>query len=247
MASNGDWMNSLGAAFLNQQGDVMNAVQVLRSEALAAGNLVSNDQQQVVVDGGTIEIIPSDPNNIFPPIYDPNVVYQQEVIVPGTTYVPLIRFWHGIPCGVWLHDDLDWHDRRVYVGSWGINRPWWNHDRGGGPHDYTHDRPGLYATNQNITINIHNRVVSEKGGAWSRQSYDPQKPMPRFTERRGAPAPSPGPRQGTGYEPNARPAAGGVIASYNHAPVASRESERGRESVQQSGVRPGCARATRTK
>ena len=186
MASNGDWMNSLGAAFLNQQADVMTAIQVLRSQAMAAGNLVSNDQQQVIVDQGVIEIIPTDPQNIYPPIYDPTLVYQPAVVVAGGIYVPLIHFWRPIRCGLWLHHDLDWHDHTVYVGSWGVNRPWWNHDRGGGPFDYTHDQPGLYASNANISVNVHNRVVNVKGGAWNRQMHDPQKPMPKFVQHPGA-------------------------------------------------------------
>ena len=52
MASNGDWMNDLGSAFINQQGDVMSAVQNLRGEALAAGTLTSTPQQTVLNQDG---------------------------------------------------------------------------------------------------------------------------------------------------------------------------------------------------
>lgn len=235
--NNVDLMNNLGAAFLNQQADVMAAVQVLRGQAQAAGNLVSNDEQQVVTDDqGDIEIIPADPQNIYPPIYDPALVYQSPVVVPGVDYVPLIRYWHPIRTGEWLHHDLDWHDHSIYLGSWGVNRPWWNHDRNGGRFDYTHDRPGLYASNNNFNVNVHNRVVNVRGGAWTRQMHDPQKPMPRFTAR---PAARPTyVRPGRGYEPRGavqRPGAGG-IAGYNHAPSVAAESNRGRESLNRSGI-----------
>src|ERR1700742_2336793 len=42
-----DWTEQLGDAFLAQQPDVMNAVQKLRAEAQAAGNLQSTPQQSV--------------------------------------------------------------------------------------------------------------------------------------------------------------------------------------------------------
>ena len=43
------WTQRLGDAFLAQQKDVMDTVQGLRQQAQAAGNLASNDKQQVVV------------------------------------------------------------------------------------------------------------------------------------------------------------------------------------------------------
>ena len=48
MDSKYDWTVSLGQAFINQQQDVMDAIQRLRAEAEAAGNLVSSAQQQVI-------------------------------------------------------------------------------------------------------------------------------------------------------------------------------------------------------
>lgn len=58
LAAHVDWMNDLGEAFLNQQSDLMTAVQNLRAEAWSAGNLASNDDQQVIEDGNIIQIIP---------------------------------------------------------------------------------------------------------------------------------------------------------------------------------------------
>ena len=45
-----DWTQKLGDAFLAQQSDVMDAVQVLRNKAKAQGNLESNKQQKVIVE-----------------------------------------------------------------------------------------------------------------------------------------------------------------------------------------------------
>src|SRR6202522_887657 len=48
MDKNLSWTSSLGDAYYNQQSDVMNAVQVMRQRAQAAGNLKSTPQQSVV-------------------------------------------------------------------------------------------------------------------------------------------------------------------------------------------------------
>src|ERR1039457_5006903 len=58
MDENLDWTTELGQAFLNQQPDVMDAIQRLRWSAYNLGNLQSPPQQQVIVDGGDIEIVP---------------------------------------------------------------------------------------------------------------------------------------------------------------------------------------------
>src|SRR5262249_21926213 len=47
MDENLDWTQSLGDAFVNQQSDVMAAVQRMRDEAYKAGNLKSGPQQTV--------------------------------------------------------------------------------------------------------------------------------------------------------------------------------------------------------
>jgi hypothetical protein len=47
MDKNLSWTSSLGDAYMNQQQDVMDAVQVMRQRAETAGNLKSNSQQKV--------------------------------------------------------------------------------------------------------------------------------------------------------------------------------------------------------
>jgi len=95
------WGQQLGDAFLAQPEDVMAAVQRLRGKAQAAGNLASNQYQQVTVqaadagaapapvaggDGGgsvegvaapaqTIVIEPADPAVVYVPSYNPTTVY----------------------------------------------------------------------------------------------------------------------------------------------------------------------------
>ena len=51
MDKNLAWTSSLGDAYVNQQQDVMNAVQVLRERAEKSGNLKSNSQETVTTQG----------------------------------------------------------------------------------------------------------------------------------------------------------------------------------------------------
>jgi hypothetical protein len=87
------WVQRLGDAFLAQSDDVMNSVQRLRHQAQAAGNLQSNQYQNVTVQaapapssaGGTgqsaaagnttIIIEPADPQVVYVPSYNPNTTY----------------------------------------------------------------------------------------------------------------------------------------------------------------------------
>jgi hypothetical protein len=67
MDDNLNWTTQVGQAFQNQQQEVMDSVQRLRTDAYNLGNLQSTPQQQVVDDNGYIEIIPSNPNDLYVP------------------------------------------------------------------------------------------------------------------------------------------------------------------------------------
>ncbi len=73
-----DWTWRLGEAVVAQQNDVVNAVEAFRNTAYAAGNLRSDDYQQVSRDEGVIEITPVNDDIIYVPYYEPEhvVVYQ---------------------------------------------------------------------------------------------------------------------------------------------------------------------------
>src|SRR5579864_439568 len=82
MDKNLSWTSSLGDAYMNQQKDVMDAVQVMRQRAEAAGNLKSNSQEKVQKKRKTVIIEPANPEVVYVPAYDPWIVY-------------------GAPLGVW--------------------------------------------------------------------------------------------------------------------------------------------------
>lgn len=144
-----DWTVSLGQAFVNQQQDVMDAIQRLRVEAQAANNLVSTPQQQVVDEGGTISIVPAVPDVIYIPQYDPLVVYVEQ---PYPSY-GFVTFGAGFTIGVWLNRDCDWHRRRVYYHGW-RGSGWIGRAR---PH--VHDRNHIYINNRFSVINVNRRVM----------------------------------------------------------------------------------------
>ncbi len=69
------WTQNVGDAFLAQQADVLDSIQRLRRQAQNAGNLNSNTQQNIVQQGQTIVIQPTQPEVIYVPAYNPTAVY----------------------------------------------------------------------------------------------------------------------------------------------------------------------------
>jgi hypothetical protein len=120
MASNMDWTANLGDAFLNQPEDVANSIQRLRWRARSVGNLVSNSEQSVIIEGDYIQIVPAQPQYVYVPQYDPSIVY-----VEGTTLnsPPFVTFGFGLVIGGWLSMDFDWGHHHVIYHGW--NHPGW--------------------------------------------------------------------------------------------------------------------------
>jgi len=82
LTKNLSWTSTLGEAYHNQPNDVMAAVQKLRAEAKAAGNLKSGSQIKVVQQSPDVIVIePANPQVVYVPQYNPAVVY-------GTPYQP---------------------------------------------------------------------------------------------------------------------------------------------------------------
>jgi hypothetical protein len=71
MDKNLSWTSSLGDAYYNQQQDVMDAAQVMRHKAEAAGALKTTPQEVVQEEGPDIDIVPAAPDVVYVPAYDP--------------------------------------------------------------------------------------------------------------------------------------------------------------------------------
>lgn len=120
MDNNLPWTTEVGQAFINQQQDVMDSVQRLRTEAYNEGNLQSTAQQQVDDDNGDIEILPADDSDIYLPDYQPGAIYSQAGYP--------ITFGTAFPIGVWLYGDFDWRHHHIVYWDHDHPRPagWWH-------------------------------------------------------------------------------------------------------------------------
>lgn len=123
----------IGDAFIADQKRVLDTVQKLRDKAHDAGNLKSNEQQNVTVEqAGTptqvIVIESSDPQVVYVPAYDPGVVYGSwwyPYYPPPYYYQPPyyrpgagLAFGLGVACGAawgYAWGDCDWHGGDVDI------------------------------------------------------------------------------------------------------------------------------------
>ncbi len=92
LADDIQWTTELGNAFLAQQSEVMDAVQVMRKKAKDKGALESNEQQKVetqVVEKKEVIVVQSaNPEVIYVPSYSPTVVYGAPVYPYPPIYYP---------------------------------------------------------------------------------------------------------------------------------------------------------------
>jgi hypothetical protein len=143
-----DWTTSLGQAYVYQSTDVITSIQRLRALAYSAGNLVSNQQQQVIVDGNYIRIDPFQPQFIYVPTYDSNIVYARRSSYYGGVNPASIFFGVGFAIGAWLNSDYDWPGHRIYYHGW----------QGGGW--VARSRPNVRITNVYVNNNYRNIQVN---------------------------------------------------------------------------------------
>jgi hypothetical protein len=118
-----DWTEQLGNAVLDQQTDVLDMIQQIRAEATASGYLQSDEQQAVTQQGDTVIIESAQPEVIYVPTYDPQVVVEQNYdtypepvySTPYPSYyAPGATFFAGAMTGAvfaygfdWDNDDID--------------------------------------------------------------------------------------------------------------------------------------------
>jgi hypothetical protein len=151
LAKNLTWTSSLGEAYHNQPSEVMSAIQKLRAQAKAAGNLKSTSQMRVVQQTPqTIVIEPANPQVVYVPIYNPAVIYGTPYVVPGYTAgdvaaAGVLGFGAGIALGAfaggggwgWNSWNCDWHGGVVAYnrGAFYGNSAWHGGYYNGGYHD----------------------------------------------------------------------------------------------------------------
>ncbi len=232
MNANLQWTQALGVAFLNQQADVMQAIQRLRAQALAAGTLQSTPQQQIISENGLIWIEPANPLVIYVPLYDPYLVYSRPTVIYSGPY---LTFSIGFVIGTWLNNSCDWHNKWIITGrSW---HPYWRRDSRG---QWIRNHP-IYPGNNQRPGPARSLPVR-----WTRNPREPLPALPPNVAQPGAvrqylgwpghypvnrpappfrPANIPG-----GFRPQPPPGVfGGIYRSDNNA---IRAENRGRQSLQ---------------
>lgn len=154
MASKPDWVTQIGNAFLAQPDDVMDSVQRLRKQAQSAGNLKTSEQQKVIVEQSTIQIVPANPQVVYVPTYNPTVVYgawpypayPPVYVPPPPGYAIATGFMTGLAFGAGV---------AVANSLWG-GFNWNNHDVN-------------INVNRYNNINVNNRITSNTSTAnWNR-------------------------------------------------------------------------------
>jgi len=120
------WTSELGDANMNQADDVQNAIQVMRKKAEDAGNLKTTPQQTVQNQGSTVEIQPTDPQVVYVPDYDPELIYGYPVgLWPG--FYP----WWGVG-GPYLSFGIGYGIGPFFGFGWGWPAWGFHWGRGGG-------------------------------------------------------------------------------------------------------------------
>ncbi len=136
MSEDLDWTQLLAEAIVNQQDDVLSAIQQLREEAVANGVIKSDDKVKVVKQQETIIIQPASTEVIYVPQYAPEMLYD-----PGYAYRPIAyypdpypyywnpaaTFFAGAVTGAIWAGAVDWDDG-FWGGNWNGNNGWGNNN-----------------------------------------------------------------------------------------------------------------------
>lgn len=124
-----EWTQKIGDAYLAQPGELMQAVQALRTQARNAGHLQSGSQMTVTTDAqSNIIIQPTNPQVVYVPTYNPNIVYGSwgyPAYPPWPVYNPgwgYLAFGAGVGAGMALWATPYWGRGYVYVNHGYYNR-----------------------------------------------------------------------------------------------------------------------------
>jgi hypothetical protein len=168
-----DWTQKLGDAFLAQQKEVMQTVQVLRNKAKATGNLKSSKEVTVKTEPApadapaaapqTIIIESPDPEVVYVPTYNPTVVYGAWAY---PSYPPYYYYPPGYAAGAAFWS----FTAGVIVGG----AIWGNCNWGGNDVNIDIDRQNNFNRNTNINnsgnrVNANDRSGNRGGG--NKQSW----------------------------------------------------------------------------
>jgi len=231
MDKNLAWTSALGDANINQPADVMNAIQFLRQKAKEAGNLKSTPQQTVTTQGNTVVIQPVDPQIVYVPDYDPELVFGYPLgLWPGfypwwAVTGPYLYF--GIGCGIGPFFGFGWG-----WPAWGFN---WGFGGGlffrGGP--YVYRSHAFYDRNAYFRGNYRGIAPFARGDRSLRGYGAPAGRPGSSSVRPGTRSGVPYTRPGTGsvVEPTRSGTRSSIVSGVTRGGDARSYSSRGKSSV----------------
>ena len=156
MSDDLDWTWRLGEAVVAQQTDVIRAIESFRDRAYAAGNLKSDDFQNVTEDDGVISITPVEEEVIYVPYYEPErvVVYQPR---PVYYYYPRAYpvYYYPYPAGYSFSLGYFWGVTTAFTIGWHSHHlHTWHHSYYGHPYygryywdNWWYRRPDIHVYN----------------------------------------------------------------------------------------------------
>lgn len=194
LARNLSWTSALGESYHTQPNDVMTAIQTLRAQAKAAGNLKSGSQITVVQESPqTIVIQPTNPQVVYVPQYNPAVVYGTPYATPGYSTgamvaTGLLAFGAGIAVGAAINNsccgwgysywNCNWHGGAVVYGGGAYygNNAWHGGYYGSSATAYGPNGVARAANGYNPSTGTYARggsVSTPYGSAAAGQAYNP--------------------------------------------------------------------------
>lgn len=160
MSEDLDWTQLLGEAIVNQQQDVLAAIQQLREQAVAKGVIKSDEKVKVVKEENNIVIEPASKEVIYVPQYQPEMLYEPNYAYAPVTYYPdpypyywnpAATYFAGAVTGAIWAAAVDWDN-----GFWGGD---WDHHHGGWGNDVNVDidcNKCIIGSDFNGKLNINN-------------------------------------------------------------------------------------------
>jgi hypothetical protein len=165
-----DWTWQLGEAVINQQQDIVAAVESFRDRAYVAGNLKSDEYQTVSREDDIIEIVPIEDDVIYVPYYEPErvVVYQPRPVYHYYAR-PYPVYYYPYPTGHSFYSGYFWGVTTAFRIGWATDHLHVHHASYWGHPYYGHHYYGHYY--RRPSISVYNTVYVNNARHHSAQRY----------------------------------------------------------------------------
>jgi hypothetical protein len=266
LADDIQWTTDLGNAFLDQQSDVMDAVQRMRKKAQEKGALASNEQQKVetkVVEQKTVIIVESaNPEVVYVPVYSPTVVYPPPVYPYPPIYYPpyppgaaFVTFTAGVMIGAaiwggawghcgWGHNDININVNNNFNRNTNINTGNIGSGNRGGGNNWSHNSQHRGGAPYSNKATASKYGGSTKGGAGA-QSRGGASASPQGRGTSGGPGASPQGRGGASAGGKQPALGGGSFPSSSGGASAGSMDRGGSSGSRGAGASPSASSSSR--